>query len=302
MICSQCGVCCKLFVINLNKEEYNSKEYKTVFEKFGHFDWEKAEILYTQDAIIELKATGFNRGGLLVEDIHIKGFVPISHLVKITEETADEKQKEILTSYVGQIIQLKVIDCSPKRERVVLSERAAQAAPGQRIELLNNLYEGQRVSGKVTTITKFGVFVDLGGIEGLIHISELSWGRVTHPSAVLSPGQEIDVQVMKLDLSRCRVALSLKRLKPNPWDSAHLNYQTGQVAKATITNLAPYGAFARLEEGLDGLIHISEIEGNPDSPAEILCEGQEVQVSILHIDTARQQLGLRLYTAKGEDM
>ena len=173
----------------------------------------------------------------------------------------------------------------------MLSERAALAAPGKRIELLNKLSNGSQVSGKVTTITKFGAFVDLGGIEGLIHISELSWGRVSHPSEVLSQGQEIDVQVLNLDHSRCRVALSLKRLRPNPWETAHIHYQIGSTTEATITNIVPYGAFARLEEGLDGLIHISEIPGDPE---EILHEGQRVKVSILHIDTTRQQLGLRL--------
>jgi small subunit ribosomal protein S1 len=221
-------------------------------------DWKKAEDLYKQDAIIELEVTGYNRGGLLVEDENIKGFVPISHLIEISEETSTENRKAILASYVSR--------------------------------------NGARVTGRVTTITNFGVFVDLGGVEGLIHISELSWGRVTHPNDVLSPGQEIEVQVLDLDQSRCRVALSLKRLQPNPWDTAHLHYTVGQVTEATITTIVPYGAFARLEEGLDGLIHISEIQGNPESPDEILSEGQQVQVSILHIDTDRQQLGLRLHT------
>ncbi len=263
-------------------------------------DWEWAENLYSQDEIIELEVTGFNRGGLLVENERIKGFVPISHLIEISKETEEEKRKEILATYVGRSLQLKVIECSPKRERVVLSERAAQAAPGQRLELLGQLSSGTHIFGRVTTITNFGAFVDLGGVEGLIHISELSWGRVTHPNEVLSVGDEIEVYVLNLDMPRCRVALSLKRLQPNPWDNAHHTYQPGQVIEAEITNIVPYGAFARLEEGLDGLIHISEIDGNPASPNEVLTEGQKVQVSILHIDTARQQLGLRLHTNGGD--
>ncbi len=263
-------------------------------------DWKWAENLYSQDEIIELHVTGHNRGGLLVEDQRIKGFVPLSHLIEISEETNEENIKEILTAYIGRTLQLKVIECNPKRERVVLSERAAQAAPGQRLELLKRLTSGAHITGRVTTITDFGVFVDLGGVEGLIHISELSWGRVTHPNEVLSPGEEIEVCVLSLDQERCRVALSLKRLLPNPWDTAHLNYQPGQVAEATITNIVPYGAFARLQEGLDGLIHISEIQGNHESPEEVLIEGQRVQVTILHIDPSRQQLGLRLKTEKSE--
>ena len=263
-------------------------------------DWKWAEKLYSQDEIIDLEVTGFNRGGLLVENERIKGFVPISHLVEISKETEEEKRKHILATYVGRYLQLKVIECSPKRERVVLSERAAQAAPGQRLELLSQLSAGTLIFGKVTTITNFGAFVDLGGVEGLIHISELSWGRVTHPNEVLSIGDEIEVYVLNLDMARCRVALSLKRLQPNPWDNAHLTYQPGQVIEAEITNIVPYGAFARLEEGLDGLIHISEIDGNPTSPTEVLTEGQIVQVSILHIDSARQQLGLRLHSNGGD--
>jgi len=285
--------------VEIEKATRNTASAQTEeLEKQG-IDWKKAEQLYKDDEIIQLEVTGYNRGGLLVESADFKGFVPISHLIEIKETTADEKQKNILASYVGQTLELKVIECSPKRERVVLSERAALAAPGQRLELLKKLIPGTTVSGKVTTITTFGVFVDLGGIEGLIHISELSWGRVTHPSEVLSPGNEIDVHVLKLDHDQCRVALSLKRLQSNPWDTAHLNYQIGQVTEATITNIVSYGAFARLEEGVDGLIHISEIEGSPDSPDDILKEGQLVHVTILHIDTARQQLGLRLHNHDG---
>jgi small subunit ribosomal protein S1 len=265
-------------------------------------DWDWAKQLYKKDEIITLKVTGYNRGGVLVEDERIQGFVPISHLVEISEETSDESRDEILDTYVGRDLRLKVIECSPKRERVVLSERAALAAPGRRLELLGTLEVGERAKGRVTTVTDFGVFVDLGGVEGLIHISELSWGRVSHPSEVLSPGEQVEVHILNLDQQRCRVALSLKRLLPNPWDTAHLHYQPGQVADAIITNIVPYGAFARLEEGLDGLIHISEIEGNPQKPEEILTEGQHVKVSILHIDTDRQQLGLRLQAIEGDEM
>jgi len=130
----------------------------------------------------------------------------------------------------------------------------------------------------------------------LIHISELSWGRVSHPSEVLSPDQDIEVHVLNLDQERCRVALSLKRLHPNPWAEASQRYQPGDIAQAVITNIVPYGAFARLSEGLDGLIHVSEMGDNAGKPSEIFSEGQKIQVSILHIDTERQQLGLRLHS------
>ena len=286
----------------VNTTESTLVEIEPGPENDAPIDWKWAEKLYKEDAIITLTVTGFNRGGLLVEDDRIQGFVPISHIIEISEETDDEQRKEILAAYSGRDLKLKVIGCSPKRERVVLSERAALAAPGRRIELLDTLVPGARITGCVTTVTNFGVFIDLGGVEGLIHISELSWGRVGHPSEVLSPDQEIEVYVLHLDQERCRVALSLKRLYPNPWDEAVQRYQPGDVAQAVITNIVPYGAFARLKAGLDGLIHISEMAGNPNSPAEILTEGQTVQVSILHINAERQQLGLRLHSLEGESM
>ena len=162
---------------------------------------------------------------------------------------------------------------------------------------MNGLKEGDCIIGRITTITDFGAFVELGGIEGLIHISELSWGRVCHPKDVVSPGQEVEVCVVQIDRERSRVALSLKRLLSNPWDTINTRYQPGQVAEAVITNLVSFGAFARLEDGLDGLIHVSELQGNGDNirPSEIFSEGQRVKVRILHIDSDRQRLGLSLY-------
>jgi small subunit ribosomal protein S1 len=179
---------------------------------------------------------------------------------------------------------------------VVFSERAAQAASGSRNQILERLYPGQCVQGSVTNITDFGVFIDLGGVEGLIHVSEISWGRVRHPSDVLEYGQEVQVHVISIDSDRSRVALSLKRMHANPWETAEERYKVGQVVEAVITSMVPYGAFARLEEGLDGLIHVSEMgEDVGDArPEELLVEGQHVQARVLHVDAIRQRLGLSL--------
>jgi small subunit ribosomal protein S1 len=260
-------------------------------------DWERATELYNQDQVMTLKVTGYNRGGILVEGEKIKGFVPISHLIQAAQ-TSDGQLEDLLQTYQGKMLRLKIIECNPDRGRVVLSERAAETDPGRRIELLNNLQEGDCLPGHVTTITEFGVFVDLGGLEGLVHISELSWGRVHRPEKIVSIGDKVEVCVLQIDRSRSRVALSLKRLKPNPWETIETRYHVGQITDAVITNVVTFGAFARLEPGLDGLIHASEMgnNGSPSiPPTKNLAEGQRVQVSILLIDPQRQRLGLSLH-------
>jgi small subunit ribosomal protein S1 len=196
---------------------------------------------------------------------------------------------------VGKLLNVKVIECVPEDGRVVFSERAALAEPGKRAELFHSLKTGARVKGIVTNITDFGVFVDLGGAEGLIHISELSWGRVSHPSQVVRLGEEIDVQVLEISAERCRVALSLKRLVPNPWARGETDFGVDSIQPAVITSVLSYGAFARLEAGVEGLIHASEMPLEPNqSPRDILAEGQQIQVRVLHIDPTHQRMGLSL--------
>lgn len=256
-------------------------------------NWQVADKLYELDETIELKVTGCNRGGLLVNGMDIHGFVPISHLLDI-QECSDDPENA-LKEYLDTSLRLKIIECDEARGRVVFSERAALSEPGQRNLLLNRLKTGDCIVGRVTNITDFGIFVDLGGIEGLIHVSEISWGRVQHPADIISISQEIEVYVIEVDLARNRVALSLKRLQPNPWQTAVSRYEPGQVAEAIITSVVPFGAFARLEEGLDGLIHKSEMGYEEEiNPAELLQEGQSVQVRVLHIDPERQRLGLSM--------
>lgn len=256
-------------------------------------DWEQALDLYEQDLVIRMVVSGCNRGGLLVSGDHLHGFVPISHLIETPCQSDDTENW--LSMYIDRMLDLKVIECDRERGRVVFSERAAQSRPGSRNSLLNSLTAGNCAKGIVTNITDFGVFVDLGGVEGLVHVSEISWGRVQHPSEVVGLGQEVVVYVISVDPKRARVALSLKRLHQNPWETAEKRYAPGQIADAVITSIVPFGAFARLEEGLDGLIHVSEISSG-DNPEAIggLFEGQQVQVRILHVDAPKQRLGLSL--------
>lgn len=264
-------------------------------------DWNEVRDLYHQDRIVELYVTGYNRGGVLVEGDGLYGFVPYSHLVEMAAHPDKQSREEGLESYIGRTLRLKVIECAPEDGRVVFSERAALAEPGKRMDLFKTLEPGQTVRGNVTNITDFGVFIDLGGVEGLIHISELSWGRVSHPSQIVKLGQVIEAQVLEISPERCRVALSLKRLLPNPWERAKTDFAVGQVVAATVTSIVSYGAFARLEAGIEGLIHASEmpLEGNR-TVRDVLAENQEVHVRILHVDAAHQRMGLSL-NLKGAD-
>jgi ribosomal protein S1 len=258
-------------------------------------DWDALKDLYANDRIITMKVTGHNRGGLLVEKDGLSGFIPFSHLIELAGKEHETDRDVSLESYVGRVLNVKVIECVPEDGRVVFSERAALAEPGKRAELFHNLQQGSQVKGVVTNITDFGVFVDLGGVEGLIHISELSWGRVSHPNQIVKLGEEIDIKVLDVSPERCRVALSLKRLAPNPWERASTEFPVGTIHNAVITSVMSYGAFARIEAGVEGLIHGSEmVLGPSQTPRDILFQGQELQVRILHVDASHQRMGLSL--------
>jgi small subunit ribosomal protein S1 len=241
-----------------------------------------------------MKVTGHNRGGLLVEAEAVSGFVPFSHLIELAGKDDDDRDLS-LESYVGKTLNLKVIECVPEDGRVVFSERAALSEPGKRSKLFHSLEAGTHVRGTVTNITDFGVFVDLGGVEGLIHISELSWGRVSHPNQIVSLGQEIEVQVLDVSVERCRVALSLKRMTSNPWAHALTDFPVDAVLPAVVTSVLSYGAFARIDAGVEGLIHASEMPLEASqSPRDILKDGQQIQVRVLHLDPSHQRMGLSM--------
>jgi len=258
-------------------------------------DWDAVKNLYANDSIIGMKVTGHNRGGLLVEGEGLSGFIPFSHLIDLAGREQEADRDLSLETYLGKTLRVKVIECVPDDGRVVFSERAALSEPGKRAELFHSLETGDQVTGTVTNITDFGVFVDIGGVEGLIHISELSWGRVSHPKQIVSLGEEIKVQVLDISAERCRVALSLKRLTQNPWEKADTEFGVGQVVPAVITSVLSYGAFARLDAGVEGLIHATEMPLEPNqTPRDILSDGQSVQVRVLHLDASHQRLGLSM--------
>lgn len=258
-------------------------------------DWEQVQQVFESDTTVDLKAVGYNRGGLLVEWNSLRGFVPASQLVDSPSGNDTQDRHEMLASRVGTFVNLRVIEMDREQNRLILSERAAQVEPGTRATVLNSIQAGEVCTGTVTNLCDFGVFVDLGGVEGLIHISELSWGRVGHPSDVLERGDTIRVYVMSVDPDEERIALSLKRLHPDPWQTVEQRYQVGQIVEGEITNVVDFGAFACIEEGLEGLIHVSELaEGHFLHPRNVVQEGEIVRARILNIDGNARRLGLSL--------
>ena len=258
-------------------------------------DWDAVKKMYEDDCVTEMTVLGHNRGGLLVEKDNIAGFIPYSHLVDLAGKEEESDRDELLEVYTGRSLKVKVIECVPQDGRVVFSERAALTAPGKRTELFHELQVGAHVVGKVTNVTDFGVFVDLGGVEGLVHLSELSWGRVAHPHNIARLGEEINVQVLDLSVERNRVALSLKRLIPNPWQRAQDDFPVGCILKAEVTSVLSYGAFVRIPAGVEGLVHASEMPlEDAQTPRQLLHDGQIVQVRVINVDPAHQRLGLSM--------
>jgi small subunit ribosomal protein S1 len=257
--------------------------------------WRLAEEAFRSDRVLELRVTGFNKGGLLVYWQDLQGFVPASQLINFPLLHIAEERTHALAGLQGKTLRLKIIEVKPEKNRLVLSERAAQVDVERRVDLLFKLRPGDIVSGRVTNLSDFGAFVDLGGIEGLIHISELSWTRVIHPSRVVQPGQQVKVKVLRVDRERERVALSYKSMRPNPWHSAESHYSPGDMVKGIVSNITSFGVFVLLEEELEGLIHISEMPDISFShPRDILQEGQHLTVRVLQVSCAEKRLSLSL--------
>jgi len=266
------------------------------FSSNAENNWDYIEEVFRNDEIILVTVQGFNKGGLLAKSEEIQGFIPSSHILPIIKETAGNAKYPSFASRVGEKIKVKIVECNPSTKKVVLSERAAQTENGRRREIISCLKTGSILKGIVTNITDFGVFVDLGGVEGLIHISELSWGRVRFPSDHVKENEEITVQILSVNAQDMHVALSLKRLTPNPWFEIERKYKPGDIVSARISKILPYGVFACLEEGVEGLIHISTLKMNDNirDLNELFQDGEQMMAEILQIDSKKHRLGLAL--------
>lgn len=242
---------------------------------------------------------GFNRGGALVDVNGLKGFVPISHLGWAQRAPSGVEEDET-EQRIGENVHLKIIEVDRSRNRAIFSEKAIlqEARQSQKERILQELQEGEIRRGKVTSICDFGAFVDLGGADGLIHISELSWEPVQSTDQVVNVADEVDVYVMKIDQESKRIALSLRRTGPEPWDTVPDRYQVDQLISGTITKLTNFGAFARLEGSVEGLIHISELSYNIiNHPKDVVKEGDVLTLKILKIEPERKRLALSLKQA-----
>ena len=262
--------------------------------------WRKLQKQFENNEIIEAEVNGYNNGGLLVNLEGVRGFVPASQVTGLSSGGTDAAKQSELSRFTGQKLPLKIIEINRNRNRLILSER--QAAQEQRDarkeQLLAELQPGQIREGHVSSICDFGAFVDIGGADGLIHLSELSWSRVNHPSEVLKVGQPVRVYVMSVDERDRKIALSLKRTQPEPWSQVMEHYQLGQLVRGTITQLTDFGAFARLEDGIEGLIHVSELaEGRVTHPRNVVQEGWELTLRVIRIDPQRRRMGLSLKRA-----
>jgi len=265
-------------------------------------DWRRALELFKSQEIIELPVASCNKGGVIILLGKIRGFVPGSQLAtsRVADQMATGSDSESRwAALIGETLQLKVIEVDQKRNRLILSERAAtrDRRKNQRKEMLDKLTEGDVRKGKVINLADFGAFVDLGGIDGLVHLSELSWKRVTHPREAVEVGQEVDVYVLKVDRERQRVGLSLKRLQPDPWLSVEERYHEGQLVEGVITRLTKWGAFSCIvdDEAIEGLIHISELTDNPVvHPREVIKPEQVVTLRIIGLDAEHHRLSLSL--------
>jgi len=260
-------------------------------------DWLVAEQLLESGAITDHKVLGFNKGGLTVEFNHLRGFVPASHILDMPRNLSEDQRRTEFEARISQVMRLKVIEVDPKRRRLVMSQMLAEREYRStlREELFKTLAVGDVVTGTVRSMRPFGAFIDIGGVDGLLHVSEIGFGNINHPREALAVGEEVKVQVIRIDTDSQRVALSRKRLLSNPWDGVEERYAVGNIVPATITRLADFGAFAELEPGVEGLIHISEVADIAVAePLKTVRAGDKIQVKVLRVDAKRQRIGLSL--------
>ena len=269
--------------------------------------WRAMQERFDAGEIVEARVIDHNKGGLIV-DLGVRGFVPISQIVDFPRRPRDEQPRdaaqeiaEKLQPFVGRTLRLKILEVNRKANRLILSEKVAlyEERREKRDELFSSLQVSQRVQGTVRSIAPFGVFIDLGGIDGLVHKSELSWNKVNNPETAYAIGDEVEAEVIDINHERGRISLSIRRLQPDPWQESVAKYTIGDVIAGTVTKLVNFGAFVRVEEGLEGLIHISELSNQRVAhPGDVVKEGDTLNLKIISLDSERHRLGLSLKQAE----
>ena len=297
----------EIMVFVLSSESSGGHVYLSLKRALEEQDWVDAEEYMKEARLYESKVTGFNKGGLIVKFGKLRGFVPASQIsrerqMRSSGETPDQRWSKM----VGEDIAVKVIEVDRGRNRLILSERAAakEVRSQRRQDLLSTLAVGQVHTGRVISLADFGAFVDLGGADGLIHLSELSWEHVTHPNEVLKVGDEVRVEIINIEPERQRIGLSRKKVLEDPWVSVAAQYKPGQLVQGTITKMTKFGAFARLVDRpeIEGLIHISELSDRRIAhPREAVEEGQVVTLRVIRVESDRRRLALSLKQAMSEE-
>jgi small subunit ribosomal protein S1 len=267
-------------------------------------DWKLAEELLEKDEVWQGAVADANKGGLIILFGNLRGFVPASHVADLPRGLNEEERRVYLSRMVGQPVTVKVIEVNRKRRRLVFSQRDAQRGnrEARKEVLLDELKEGEVRKGIVSGLRDFGAFVDLGGADGLIHISELAWHRVKHPREILNVGDEVTVYVLRLDDEGKRIGLSLKRLQENPWSVVEEMYHVGQLVHGVVSRLSDFGAFISMEPGIEALLHVSQIsEPAPMHPVEYIREGARLLMRVISIEADKQRLGLSLKEVTEEE-
>src|SRR5215207_6618058 len=301
---SQYSVGDELDVMVLRMEDEDGNLVLSVAQAQQTEDWKRAEELLNVDGVWEGIVTDANRGGLIVPFGNLRGFVPASHVLDLPRGLNEDDRKNRMGRLVGQKISLKVIEVNRKRRRLVFSQRDAQRdSREQRKELLlDQLREGETRKGVVSGLRDFGAFVDLGGADGLIHISELAWHRVNHPRELLKVGDEVQVYILRLDAEGKRIGLSLKRLQDNPWALVDELYHVGQLVEGIVSRVTQFGAFVSLDPGIEALLHTSQIsDPAPEDPTLVVHEGQKLLMRVISIESDKQRLGLSLKEVANEE-
>ncbi len=269
--------------------------------------WGVVQSNFEAGTIMPAKVVEVNRGGLVADVEGLRGFIPLSQIARLrpgASPTGQDSEK-LLAALVGETLSVKVLEVNRARNRLVLSERlASQELRGQRRErLLAELKEGEIRRGRVSGITEFGVFVDLGGADGLVHLSELAWRPVANPTEIVTVGSDVDVVVLGVDRERQKVSLSIRRTQPEPWLTAAERYPVGGLVTGTVARLTTFGAFVRLDDGIEGLVHVSELsDRHVTHPRNVVQEGDVITVRVLRVEPERRRLGLSLRQAAEEDV
>ena len=282
-----------VYIVNIEDQQGNV--IVSYLQAVEQQDWLTAEKLKETQDVYDGKVIGRNKGGVLVKLGQLRGFIPRSQLTRESATLLDNSPNKL----INQVLKTKVLEVDQTQTRLIMSEKAAtkEIRAARKEALLDKLEEGDTCNGRVVSLTNFGAFIDIGGLQGLVHLSEMSWKRINTASDLLEVGDEVEVVVLTIDKERGRLALSLKRLQPDPWDEIEELYQEGQLVEAVITKVVKFGAFARLQDeyGLEGLIHISELsEEHVDHPSQVVQPSQEVMVRIIRVNREQRQLGLSI--------